>query len=86
MTDAIYQKVKKYIVQHRMIVPGDFVAAGISGGADSVCLLYLLRRLQKDIPYHLIVVHVNHGARREAAQDAAYVESLCETLDVPYYL
>ncbi len=86
MTDAIYQKVKKYIVQHRMIVPGDFVAAGISGGADSVCLLYLLRRLQKDIPYHLIVVHVNHGARREAAQDAAYVESLCEKLDVPYYL
>lgn len=86
MTDVIYQRVKKYIVQHRMIVPGDFVAAGVSGGADSVCLLYLLQRLQKDIPYRLIVVHVNHGVRREAAEDAAYVESLCEKLEVPCYL
>ena len=49
IADMIYQKVKEYILQHRMIEQGDFVAAGVSGGADSVCLLYLLRRLQKEI-------------------------------------
>lgn len=82
----IYQKVKKYITRHQMIGQGDFVAAGVSGGADSVCLLYLLRRLQRDIPYQLAVVHVNHKAREDADQDAAYVEQLCEEMGIPCYL
>ncbi len=86
IADMIYQKVKEYILQHRMIEQGDFVAAGVSGGADSVCLLYLLRRLQKEISYRLAVVHVNHGAREDAVKDAAYAKSLCEKLDVPFYL
>ena len=76
IADMIYQKVKEYILQHRMIEQGDFVAAGVSGGADSVCLLYLLRRLQKEISYRLAVVHVNHGAREDAVKDAAYAKSL----------
>lgn len=86
MRDRIYLKVKKYITQHQMIRQGDFVAAGVSGGADSVCLLYLLKRLQRDIPYRLAVVHVNHRARKDADQDAAYVEKLCGEMGVPCYL
>ncbi len=84
--DKTYLKVKKYITQHQMIGQGDFVAAGVSGGADSVCLLYLLKRLQEDIPYRLSVVHVNHKVREDADQDAAYVEKLCEEMGIPCYL
>ncbi len=86
IADMIYQKVKEYILQYQMIEQGDFVAAGVSGGADSVCLLYLLRRLQKEISYQLAVVHVNHGVREDAVKDAAYAMSLCERLNVPFYL
>ena len=43
--------------------PSDLVAAGVSGGADSVCLLHILRRLQKEIAFRLLAVHVDHGAR-----------------------
>lgn len=86
MSDNTYNKVKKFIDEHHMIAAGDLVAAGVSGGADSVCLLHLLWRLQQEIPYRLIAVHVNHMVRTDAAKDAAYVESLCERLGILYFL
>ncbi len=86
MRDRIYEKVKKYIAVHGMIRPGDYVAAGVSGGVDSVCMLYLLTRLQKEIPFRLMVVHVNHGIRKEAGEDAAFVEELCRKWEVPFFL
>lgn len=69
-----------------MLSEGDVVAAGVSGGADSVCLLFVLLQLRQEIPFSLAAVHVNHGIRPEAGQDAAYVEKLCGRLGVPFYL
>ena len=59
---------------------------GVSGGADSVCLLFVLLSLQKELHLGLHVVHVNHGIRAEAVEDAAYVESLCQAHKLPFYL
>ena len=75
-----------YIRKHHMLQPGDRVVLGVSGGADSVCLLFVLARWARLNPLELAVVHVNHGIRQEAAQDARYVQSLCEELGVPFYL
>ena len=86
MKDTIYEKVKKYVIAHGMIMPGDCVVAGVSGGADSVCMLHFLWRLQKDIPFRLGVVHVDHGLRAEAGEDAAFVETLCGQWEIPFFL
>ena len=86
MKEKFYETVKKYMGAHGMAEPGDCIAAGVSGGADSVCMLHLLVRLQKDIPFRLAVVHVNHGMRAEAAEDAAFVKKLCTQWDIPFYL
>ena len=86
MKDTIYEKVKKYIAAHGMIVPGDCVVAGVSGGADSVGMIHLLWRLQKEIPFQLGVVHVDHGLRAEAGEDAAFVERLCVQWGLPFFL
>ena len=86
MADITYNKVKQYIEMHQMITAGDLVAVGVSGGADSVCLLHLLWRLQQEIPYCLIAIHVNHMVREDAARDAAYAEQLCEQLGIPFFL
>ncbi len=86
MKEKFYETVKKYMGAHGMAEPGDCIAAGVSGGADSVCMLHLLVRLQKDIPFRLAVVHVNHGMRAEAAEDAAFVKKLCAQWDIPFYL
>ena len=57
---------------------------GVSGGADSVCLLFVLCELRKKLGFEVIVCHVNHQLRAEAAeQDEAYVKELCRKLDVP---
>ena len=69
-----------------MISAGDTVAAGVSGGADSVCLLYMLWELSKEMNFRLHAVHVHHGVREDADEDAAYVEKLCEELIIPFFL
>jgi len=84
--DNLYRKVKNYIVKHQMISEGDIVAAGVSGGADSVCMLYLLHELSAELHFRLLVVHVHHGIREDAWKDAEYVKELCEKLQVPFFL
>lgn len=86
MKDNIFGCVKKYCAGHGMIEPGDCVLAGVSGGADSVCMLHLLTRMQKEIPFRLAAVHVNHGLRAEAGEDAVFVENLCKQWEVPFFL
>lgn len=79
-------KVLNYVQEQHMLTEGDCVVAGVSGGADSVCLLFMLLELRKSIPIDLRVVHVNHMIRSEAAEDAAYVETLCAAYGIPFTL
>ena len=69
-----------------MLQAGDRVVAGVSGGADSVCLLFLLLEWQKEVPLDIAVVHVDHGIRAEAGEDARYVEQLCGEWGIPFFL
>ncbi len=82
MIEKVYAYVKKY----HMIEAGDTIIAGVSGGADSVCLLFALLKIREKIPFHLAVVHVNHLIRQEAGEDAAFVKDLCEKWQLPFYL
>ncbi len=69
-----------------MFQNGDRVVLGVSGGADSICLLFVLLRLRESLGIELCVVHVNHGVRQDAGEDAAYVESLCRQFQLPFLL
>ena len=69
-----------------MLKASDRVVVGVSGGADSVCLFLLLLEYAKRVPLSLAVVHVNHGIRREAGEDALYVENLCRSKGVLFRL
>ncbi len=79
------EKVFSFMEEHHMLNAHDRVVAGVSGGADSVCLLFVLLEYQRQVPFCLAVVHVNHGIRKEAGKDARYVEELCKTYDIPFY-
>ena len=58
--------------------------AGISGGADSVCLFFALLELQKEMDFAFYAVHINHGYRGEASdRDEQFVRDLCEKYGVP---
>ena len=60
---------KKYILDNKMTDPGESVAAGISGGADSLCLFMILLRISAELGIHLHAVHVHHGLRESRAED-----------------
>ena len=69
-----------------MLRGGEAVLAAVSGGADSVALLDLLRTLAPELRLTLHAVHVHHGLRAQGDADAAFVRGLCAELDVPFHL
>lgn len=78
------KKVRDYIKKYQMITTKDHIIAGISGGADSVCLFFVLLdiRSKQGIPF--TAVHINHGLRGAAAnRDEAFVCDLCKKYEVP---
>ena len=84
---SLKEKVLSYIRTHNMLAPGQRVVAGLSGGADSVCLLSLLADLREEYSLELRAVHVHHGLRgEEADRDAAFSRELCRSLGVPFSL
>jgi len=82
----MYQKVKAYVKAHHMLCEQDKVIAGVSGGADSICLLFMLLELQKEIGFSMAAVHVHHGLREESADaDEKYVEKVCKEQNVDFF-
>ncbi len=72
-------KVRETIKKYSMINSGDTVTVGLSGGADSVCLLHILLELQDEFGFTVKAAHINHGIRgAEADSDEAFVRRLCE--------
>lgn len=80
----MFQKILQYCKKEKLIEKEDYVLAGISGGADSVCMLLVLLYLQKEIGFVLEAVHVEHGIRgAESIEDAVFVEQLCKKQKIP---
>ena len=80
------EEVLQYIMQYHMVELGDVVIAGVSGGADSVCLLLVLEKLVARLSITIEVVHINHGIRAEAGEDAEFVRKLCKDRQIPFHL
>ena len=72
------------IDRHNMLAPGSGVVLGLSGGADSVCLLHFLKNL-KSLGLKITCVHINHGLRGdEAARDAEFCAEFCRKQGVDF--
>ncbi len=84
---ALTRRVKSYIQAHQMIQTESHILVALSGGADSVCLLRVLRELQAEWGISLSALHVHHGIRgTEADADAQFCQKLCEQWGVPCYV
>lgn len=80
------KRILEFVKEHRLLERGDRLVVGVSGGADSVCLLRFLHTLRESYVLELYAVHVNHGLRGdEAERDEKFVQALCETLEIPCY-
>jgi len=82
----VYNKVKAYMEEYQMVNENDTIVAGVSGGADSVCLFLLLEEYCRQKNARFVVVHLNHKIRAEAGDDARFVKELCEEFGVTLHL
>ncbi|MBP5403883.1 MAG: tRNA lysidine(34) synthetase TilS [Elusimicrobiaceae bacterium] len=82
---AILPKMRSFT--SKLLGRKDCVLVGLSGGADSVCLLHFLQYLAKEKHFALAAVHVNHGLRARAANaDEKFCKGLCKKLDIPLFV
>ena len=83
------KKIYKYISEYKMLDDIHNLVVGLSGGADSVCLISVLSVIARDYieeighEIHITAVHVNHGIRGEEAQrDEAFAKRIAESMGI----
>jgi len=80
----IESKVIDFIQRYGLVSPEEIVVVGVSGGADSVCLLHVLAKWRKELGIKLHIAHLNHQLRgAESEADAKYVSDLAGSLGIP---
>ena len=80
-------KLLKFIREQELIVPGDKVICAVSGGADSVALLFAMYLLREKLDCGLEAAHFNHHLRgEESDRDETFVRELCGRFDIPLHI
>lgn len=80
--DRVIDEIKKY----NLIENGDNIVVGVSGGPDSMALLYILIEFKKEVDFNIHIAHVNHGVRGEdALKDQNFVKEQAMKLGLAYY-
>ena len=83
---TIEQKVLKFIDANSLIRKGDKILVALSGGPDSVFLLYFLKKYQSRLSASLAAFHLNHLLRgNDASMDEVFCKDLCASMNVPFY-
>ena len=71
-------KLLSLVRRYDMVQPGDTVVCAVSGGADSVALLFAMYLLREKLDITLEAAHFNHHLREaESDRDEAFVRTLC---------
>lgn len=83
---VVKNKVWLAVKEYNLIEENDNIVIGLSGGPDSMALLYVLLEIREEIDFNIHIVHVNHGVRGvEADLDQEFVEKKAKKLGLPYY-
>jgi len=79
---VIQEKTGQTLQHHKMITPGDRVLVAVSGGADSVVLLNILRDLKTELNFDIAVAHFDHQMREDSRADAQFVSELAQSMNL----
>ncbi|HAJ56917.1 MAG TPA: tRNA lysidine(34) synthetase TilS [Candidatus Omnitrophica bacterium] len=78
-------QVLKTIRKYRLFEPGDRVVLAVSGGPDSIALLYALKELNARLCLSFCVAHLDHNLRKNSARDRAFVEKAAGAEGLTFY-
>lgn len=72
--------------ENQLFSPGDRVICALSGGADSMAMLWCLRSLEDALSISVSAAHFNHGLRgAESDRDEAFVRDFCQGFGIPLF-
>jgi tRNA(Ile)-lysidine synthase len=74
--------VERFLRRKNLVSPGEAVVSAVSGGADSLCMLLVL----KELGYPLRVAHFDHRLRAESSRDSVKVRQIADRLGIPFTL
>lgn len=82
MLNEVVNQLRRY----NMVSPSEQVICAVSGGADSMALLWCMYLLQKKMGIRLAAAHFNHGLRgEESLRDARFVRDFCRDYNIPFF-
>jgi len=82
----IIQQAEKTIEKYNMLSTGDHVLVGLSGGPDSVCLLYILNAIKSKYKLKISAAYIDHGLRPEdVPKEINFCKDLCDKLGISFY-
>ena len=77
----------KFAREQNLMAPGDTVICAVSGGADSVAMLFALYLLREKLGITLEAAHFNHNLRgEESLRDETFVRELCARYEIPLHV
>jgi len=80
MEEIFRNTLKKY----NLLKKKDKLILGVSGGPDSVCMLYQFRKIWKDYKLQLVCAHLNHSLRKEADAEEEFIRKTCAKLGIKF--
>ncbi len=75
---------KETIQKYNLLKRKDKLLLGVSGGPDSICMLYQFLKIQQEYKLYLICAHFNHSLRPEADAEEDFVRNACKNLGVKF--
>ena len=79
-------KLLSFVRRYDMIAPGDRIVCAVSGGADSMALLWAMYCLKEQLQIKLAAAHFNHGLRgEESDRDERFVRDFCQMYEIPFF-
>jgi len=82
----LIEKIATFIKDNSLIVPNDKIVAAVSGGVDSMVMLFCLNFLKEQLNFDLSVIHINHGVRMgDSDEDEKLVQDWCKENALEFY-
>jgi len=85
LNDPFVKRFEKQLINNLFVSNNDKILVAVSGGVDSVSLLYALFILKSRYNFKLYVAHFNHKIRETSDEDEQHVKKLCEKLGISFY-
>ena len=76
------ENIKKLIEKYSLIKQGETIGIGVSGGKDSMALLYFLNEIKYEIGFDILAITIDHMIRENSKKEVLFVEKFCKERNI----